>query len=168
MRLRTLYKALLGNGLQKRQLIIRQETYDGLVLHTVSVDDMQDGLVHLTFFADVPFHLIKTIQYLLNVLRDAVKTLIDICKHLARDAAAFGLEEPVGKLIVNIKSNEYLIVFASGKDKMDLGSKLNVGTQECLRPLFGIIGNLLELVYGNKNSVPALLDVVENTLKRNG
>ena len=66
---------------QQDKLIVGQKSGQRLVLHTKSADDMLNGIIYLLFIFHLVFHLIKAVEYLLDIRSDTVKTYLQIMEH---------------------------------------------------------------------------------------
>ena len=53
------------------------------------------------------------------------------------------------------------------EDEVGIGATLNVGTEQCLYAIVGIVGDLLKLVDGNKTWLVGLVEISEYLIKRN-
>ena len=53
------------------------------------------------------------------------------------------------------------------EDEVGIGASLDIGTEQCLYAIVGIVGDLLKLVDGNKTWLVGLVEIREYLIKRN-
>lgn len=53
------------------------------------------------------------------------------------------------------------------EDEVGIGASLDIGTEQCLYAIVGIVGDLLKLVDGNKTRLVGLVEISEYLIKRN-
>ena len=53
------------------------------------------------------------------------------------------------------------------EDEVGIGASLDIGTEQCLYAIVGIVGDLLKLVDGNMSWLVGLVEISEYLIKRN-